>query len=196
MLLGPLFHGEIMSYLYFVASEELSRVKIGITDSLTHRLAGIRTGSPSEVYLLGFVEFKYRDRLEKEEKRLHQVFKRFHVRLEWFNLTPELHREIDKYVFGYEVNGYNSKKINCIQCGEPIRDCQVLCIHCLLEEGPLKEPACTPPKVGDWSSVWACTPTRKRVPMSVLYDRAEEKARLEDVSASLALIAEKDKNTS
>lgn len=68
--------------VYFVACNEF--VKIGVAVSVKDRIAGMQTGCPYPLKLLG--AFRSHTPYEAEE-RLHEMFNDCHYRGEWFKLT-------------------------------------------------------------------------------------------------------------
>ena len=69
--------------IYFVKCGEY--VKIGRTVDMAHRLSGLQTGNPYELEVLKVIdEGKY------TESGLHERFKEYRVRGEWFTLNDEI----------------------------------------------------------------------------------------------------------
>lgn len=72
------------SLVYLIKAEDdnISYLKIGLSRSgnLDSRLGSIQTGCPLEMYCLGTIAGG-----SSLEKLLHKIFKKYHVRREWFN---------------------------------------------------------------------------------------------------------------
>jgi hypothetical protein len=80
--------GEFGQCVYFVATHNLSRVKIGYTTNLRARLDSLKTASPVRLRLLHSTTGTL-----DEEKRLHEAFRHLRCRSagkEWFYLRDEL----------------------------------------------------------------------------------------------------------
>lgn len=76
--------------IYFIYAEQVERVKIGFTrTSVEKRLSELQCGSPVPLTLLAIIGGTV-----KHEQELHRLFKRFHVRGEWF----EYHDEIKAFI--------------------------------------------------------------------------------------------------
>ncbi len=76
--------------IYFIGSES-GHVKIGYTYSnVFTRLASLQTGCPFELKLIKTIGGN-----SIHETSLHKKFKRFHLRGEWFHLSPEIQSFID-----------------------------------------------------------------------------------------------------
>ena len=121
-------------YLYFVASEELPRVKIGYASYLAQRLSHLRMSSCTPLYVLGAVWFDDQENVEKEEKLLHTRFYQLRLHGEWFRLTPELYSEIVRYIIKSDDSEVYQKTKFC-RCGSPILEFEKACIHCYSKKG-------------------------------------------------------------
>lgn len=84
--------------VYFIAHMDPLRasrapvpVKIGVATHVESRLSGMQTGNPVPLELLGWGHGD-----EEEEQYLHEQFKAFHIRGEWFALNPALEGLIDE----------------------------------------------------------------------------------------------------
>ena len=73
------------SLVYFIGDPTTGTVKIGFSKSVNRRLAQLQIATTSELQLLGCTVGGPR-----LEKKLHEQFKPFRVRGEWFRLGPEL----------------------------------------------------------------------------------------------------------
>lgn len=62
-------------------------VKIGFSASLKFRIAGLQTGLPEKLELLGTIPGK-----EADERRLHHRFKAYRLSGEWFRLEGDVKR--------------------------------------------------------------------------------------------------------
>lgn len=76
--------------IYFIATEDRSRIKIGKSSDVKKRFASIRTMSPIDLN----VECHFKCH-EDMEYYLHGVFAASRAHGEWFNGTAELYRVID-----------------------------------------------------------------------------------------------------
>lgn len=75
--------------VYFIGENENAdyerlRIKIGKSKNIVKRLAQLRTGSPYDLGLMGWIEANNDLNLEKQ---LHQKYKNKRAHLEWFNLS-------------------------------------------------------------------------------------------------------------
>jgi hypothetical protein len=83
-------HATTYRHIYFIGAGDL--VKVGLSDKPYERMAGLRTGSPLALEMLGFYPGTKHD-----ERRLHHRLGAGHSHGEWFRLnTPGLQVEIDK----------------------------------------------------------------------------------------------------
>lgn len=73
--------------IYFIYDSNNNAVKIGKTnkDSLYVRLSMIQVGNPNELTILGVMDGD----LDKEQE-LHQEFKKYYIRGEWFTYSDEI----------------------------------------------------------------------------------------------------------
>jgi hypothetical protein len=68
-------------FVYIIQCHEY--VKVGIADKVAIRLSSLQTGCPYELRLLA----SWRSECaERDESRLHSLWKRYEVRGEWFNV--------------------------------------------------------------------------------------------------------------
>lgn len=81
--------------IYFIASDECSRVKVGRTSNLSQRLESLRTGSPVRLYILGFFEVPTVEHAIRIENALHREFIPYHSHGEWFKLNRKTHGLIE-----------------------------------------------------------------------------------------------------
>ena len=106
------------SCVYFIVSKKDNRVKIGTTTNLSNRFNALNSASSSDLELIYFFPGA-----AAREKELHEKFKRFRVKGEWFKYTDEIKKFIDalKLVHGTDIptkeeniktNKYRNKKIN------------------------------------------------------------------------------------
>lgn len=72
-------------YVYFIQRGRKREVKIGAAYDVTSRFNSLKTSSPDDLRLIGAVAGN-----EKTEKELHDRFKRYWIRREWFRLEGEL----------------------------------------------------------------------------------------------------------
>lgn len=89
--------------IYFIQYGKDDFIKIGYTENnVLDRMQALQTSSPYKLNLLGVIEGD-----ELTEKSLHEKFKKYHIRGEWFKSGKELLQFIDQRSFEYK--GY--KKI-------------------------------------------------------------------------------------
>lgn len=110
-------------YIYFVKAEELPRIKIGIAKNITRRLNDLFVGSPTNLYLYGFVRFYSREDAHQEEQKLHKTIRELHYRGEWFYFTSRLEEFITGYILGQPIDVceceswiYNKGEKKCFSC--------------------------------------------------------------------------------
>jgi len=79
-------------YVYLIAEEgNTGMVKIGESkDHPKYRLAGLQTGNPRKLVVLGVIKTNDRKKLEKE---LHAKFVRSNILAEWFWMSTEIRKE-------------------------------------------------------------------------------------------------------
>lgn len=73
--------------VYFILGATSNLIKIGVANSAEQRLSNLRAGSSEELSLLAVVLCPNRGELERD---LHERFKRYRVRGEWFEPAPEI----------------------------------------------------------------------------------------------------------
>ena len=86
-----------MTYVYFIATKRKNAVKIGIANNPDQRLKTFQTANYEELIILRVIKVANRDMAFKLEKALHQKFKKYHIRGEWFKLTPTVVKFIENY---------------------------------------------------------------------------------------------------
>ena len=73
--------------VYFIQEEDnFKRFKIGYTTNIASRLVDLQIGNPNLLVVYRKIENVSR----KVEQQLHKVFEKYHLRGEWYNITPEL----------------------------------------------------------------------------------------------------------
>ena len=89
-------YGDTSMVVYLLECD--GKTKIGVAKSISNRIASLQTGNPYEIVLLK--EYKVHSEVAARaiEKTLHSMFKDKALRGEWFNLTPEDIKLIDRYV--------------------------------------------------------------------------------------------------
>jgi hypothetical protein len=73
------------SLVYFLYSESQKALKVGTTRDIKNRLAGLQTGAPEPLYLLGVMKGD-----AHIERLIHKKFEGIRMRGEWFRLTDDL----------------------------------------------------------------------------------------------------------
>ena len=76
-------------YVYVVQSIHGGAVKVGYSDDPVKRLGGLQTGHPQELRIIGLCRGN-----SATERDIHKALKRHHARGEWFDGTPECHKEL------------------------------------------------------------------------------------------------------
>ena len=78
---------ETPTALYVVRCDTTGAMKVGITNSPEKRLAGLRTGTPTQLRLVGCRWFRTREEARRAEKAAHILMKRHGTRIhgEWFS---------------------------------------------------------------------------------------------------------------
>jgi hypothetical protein len=72
-------------------------IKIGIAGDVAARMAQLQTGSPFELYLMGYVPGG-----KKLERELHQKYAHLHLRGEWFRSTEQFEHDLYTRIFDYQ----------------------------------------------------------------------------------------------
>ena len=79
--------------VYFVrAGNKKGAIKIGVADDVDKRLSELQTGNPFELSIIAVINCDSREHAYHTEGRLHRLFKRCHIRGEWFKGTIDLSR--------------------------------------------------------------------------------------------------------
>ena len=77
-------------------------IKIGYTGTeLSLRKAALQTGCESLIWAMGVLPFEAEDEARREEKRIHEHFRGFRARGEWFYATPRVIQYIEDYAVQY-----------------------------------------------------------------------------------------------
>lgn len=77
--------------IYFFQCQEY--VKIGTTTDLIRRRENIQICNPYEITCLGVMKGSY-----KEEREVHDMFKKYHLRGEWYILNQDITNYINKHI--------------------------------------------------------------------------------------------------
>ncbi len=77
--------GDDRQQVYFVQSGESGPIKVGISECPKKRLSGMQTGSAEKLRLLGTIPGG-----AHAEGFLHDTFREYHIRGEWFRPHPAL----------------------------------------------------------------------------------------------------------
>ena len=86
-----------MTYLYFISTERKKVVKIGIAKNPQKRLRTFQTANYEKLVILRVIKVANRALAFKLETALHHKFKKYHIRGEWFKLTPTVMEFIENY---------------------------------------------------------------------------------------------------
>lgn len=68
-------------FVYLIQCHDF--VKVGFTDKISIRLSALQTGCPYELKLLKAFPSGF---MERDEARLHELWKRYEIRGEWFQI--------------------------------------------------------------------------------------------------------------
>jgi hypothetical protein len=91
---------KIKSGVYVIKVQNSKKYKIGITINIKKRLKPFSTGNPFNLKLLYFIETLHYKSLEKH---LHNVFKEYRIKGEWFNFDDSDLQEIE-YTLAHIAN--------------------------------------------------------------------------------------------
>lgn len=86
-------------FVYFVGSDEVQKMKIGIAKDVVRRVAELRCGSPCQLYVLAFMKVFGHREARRVEKQLHECFKNFHSHGEWFHMNESSCKAVEEIVF-------------------------------------------------------------------------------------------------
>lgn len=75
------------TFVYFITADS-EYVKIGVTHDLVTRLRKLQTANHHKIQLLYTIECETRERALKLEATLHSHYHAYHVRNEWFKMSP------------------------------------------------------------------------------------------------------------
>lgn len=84
-------------WIYFVICEETSRVKIWYSENIDRRLEELQVWSPTKLKLELYVTWL----TMYHEWKLHEKFKQYRIRWEWF----EYHKDIQDFISSIRKNG-------------------------------------------------------------------------------------------
>lgn len=77
------------TFVYFIATEDRAKIKIGCSHTPSHRLANLAAWSPVPLTILAAVEGNFDD-----ERALHSRYLALHSHREWFNSSAEMLADI------------------------------------------------------------------------------------------------------
>ena len=80
--------------VYFIQAGE-SAIKIGITENLEGRLTNLKTGNHEGLKVLHQIDCPSRETAARVEAELHRFFRDFHLKGEWFKVSPFILNGID-----------------------------------------------------------------------------------------------------
>lgn len=86
--------------IYFIQQGKTGAIKIGYTskDDVRDRLLTLQVGSAESLHVIGVMEGD-----QKQEKLLHQLFKPYHMKGEWFESSPKLYMYIMSLITGRDI---------------------------------------------------------------------------------------------
>lgn len=85
-------------YIYFILDTDNNVLKIGISNNPSYRLNQIVTGNPFELSIIGKIKGS-----NKEEKYLHNYFKEFNKKNEWFFYNEAFKNKLLTYLLNREL---------------------------------------------------------------------------------------------
>lgn len=74
----------LFMFVYFIRSGRTGPIKIGVSGDIEKRLETLQIGNQFKLSVVGMIPCKDRDQALELEGRLHKLFKRKHIRGEWF----------------------------------------------------------------------------------------------------------------
>ena len=77
-------------FVYFVQAGDSGPIKIGIAWNISARLYALQSAAHEELHLIGDIHCRDREAALALESKLHQQFKNFHIRGEWFRAASEV----------------------------------------------------------------------------------------------------------
>lgn len=84
--------------IYFIQASSTPYVKIGFTKDVEKRRRNLQSENPHELKILGVC-----DGDRSVERHYHSVFKKLHIRGEWFQIGPELQKFLENR-FGVDIS--------------------------------------------------------------------------------------------
>jgi len=78
----------IISGIYFIQSDIY--VKIGRSTDINFRKSVLQSGNPHSLILLGYIEINNEDERREKEQELHERFKEYNHKNEWFLMTDKI----------------------------------------------------------------------------------------------------------
>jgi hypothetical protein len=84
--------------IYFIQAGDDGPIKIGSSENIPRRIAGLQVGNPAELHVLGVFP---------EEYELHTHFADIHIRGEWLKPEPQLLDFIKQYTCETPDPGWN-----------------------------------------------------------------------------------------
>jgi hypothetical protein len=88
---GTVLTGNERGWVYFIATQDRSHVKVGWATSVRHRLNGLQTAHHQKLIVLA----KFRGTVT-DERDLHRALKKHRVRGEWFVCSDEVMELVDR----------------------------------------------------------------------------------------------------
>lgn len=85
-------------YIYFILDRDNSVIKIGISNNPKYRLNQLVTGNPFDLVIIGQIKGS-----SKEEKYLHNYFKEFNKKNEWFYYNKAFKDKLLTYLLNRDL---------------------------------------------------------------------------------------------
>lgn len=86
-----------MTYVYFITNGRKNVVKIGVAKNPSKRLKTFQTANHEKLIVLRVIRLNSRTEAFRLERALHQKFKKYHIRGEWFKLTSTVLSFIENF---------------------------------------------------------------------------------------------------
>lgn len=88
-------HGAMINHIYFILDETNNAVKIGYTGrDIQTRKIDIERYNPGSIKILGAIKIGQKARTY--ENKIHETFKKYHIRGEWYRYEEEVRKSIEK----------------------------------------------------------------------------------------------------
>lgn len=125
--------------IYFITNESQTTVKIGYSSDPKRRLGSIQTGQFEKLLLFGTAPGT-----KKVEKHLHELFKKFRIRGEWFHFAPIKEQIVSLVLQDRKIRPNRSYTIEEFQLVTGLSELEIDGIHRLaVRRGLLNKASCS-----------------------------------------------------